>query len=151
MKKLVVFQLDEQQYGIDINRINSIERVMDITPVPKTQNYIKGIINLRGAVIPIIDLKERLDIGITEIEGQTRIMIVNLTTDFFIGLLVDAATDVIDVDASSIEKSPDIMDHSKQSVIKAIVKLEDNLLLLLDLQRILGDEDVEKLKEIVNE
>lgn len=148
---MVVFQLDEQQYGIDINRINSIERVMDITPVPKTQNYIKGIINLRGAVIPIIDLKERLDIGITEIEGQTRIMIVNLTTDFFIGLLVDAATDVIDVDASSIEKSPDIMDHSKQSVIKAIVKLEDNLLLLLDLQRILGDEDVEKLKEIVNE
>lgn len=148
---MVVFQLDEQQYGIDINRINSIERVMDITPVPKTQNYIKGIINLRGAVIPIIDLKERLDIGITEIEGQTRIMIVNLTTDFFIGLLVDAATDVIDVDASSIEKSPDIMDHSKQSVIKAIVKLEDNLLLLLDLQRIFGDEDVEKLKEIVNE
>ncbi|HLS36070.1 MAG TPA: chemotaxis protein CheW, partial [Bacillota bacterium] len=118
MKKLVVFQLGHEQYALDVNQIQSIERVMEITPVPQVENdYIKGIINLRGEVIPIIDLKENLNMGATEINNETRIIVTHFH-EMSLGLLVDSASDVIDVDKTTIEASEQIIQDSKHHVIQ---------------------------------
>src|SRR5690625_4057262 len=90
MQKIVVFQLEKQQYGVNNKQVNSIERILDITKIPKAPNIIKGVIHLRGGIIPIIDLKERLKFGATEFKAQTRLIIVGIK-NLQVGLLVDSA------------------------------------------------------------
>lgn len=148
MKKLVVFQLGHEQYALDVNQIQSIERVMEITPVPQVENdYIKGIINLRGEVIPIIDLKENLNMGATEINKETRIIVTHFH-EMSLGLLVDSASDVIDVDKTTIEASEQIIQDSKHHVIQGIVKQNEDLIILLDVRGVVGNRNISKLKDI---
>src|SRR5690625_3962846 len=107
MMKAIVFKLNEQKYGINVNGVRSIERLQEITQLPQTSSFVKGVINLREDVIPVIDLKEWLSLGKATPTSETRILIIHIGTRQ-VGVIVDAATDVIDVDLSVVDSPPEI-------------------------------------------
>lgn len=148
ISKVIVFQLKDQQYGVDIQQIRSIEKLQNITTVPNTSDFIKGVINLRGEVIAIIDLRERLNINQTDITDNTRILIVSVD-QVQIGLIVDSATDVLDIDPSSIDPSPEIVGDIDVTFVKGVAKLEERLLILLDLARVLNFSEIDEVKEVI--
>lgn len=148
ISKVIVFQLKNQQYGVDIQQIRSIERLQNITTIPNTSDFIKGVINLRGEVIAIIDLRERLNIDQVDITDNTRVLIVSVD-QVQIGLIVDAATDVLDIDPTSIDPSPEIVGDIDVTFVKGVAKLEDKLLILLDLARVLNFNELEEVKEVI--
>jgi len=150
ISKVIVFQLKNQQFGVDIQQIRSIEKLQEITEIPNTSEFIKGVINLRSEVIAIIDLRERLHINKTDITDDTRILIVSIN-DVQIGLIVDSATDVLDIDPASIDPSPEIVGDIDVTFVKGVAKLEDRLLILLDLARVLNLHEIQEVKEIVAE
>src|SRR5699024_6544791 len=95
-RKVIVFQLKDEEYAVSVTQVGGIERMVPITRVPQTANFVKGVINMRGVVTPIIDLRRRFGIEESEASDATRIIIVYMD-DMEVGLIVDAANDVIDV------------------------------------------------------
>ena len=148
--KVVVFLMGSQPYGIPIENVLGIEKLHTITEVPKTSDFIKGVINLRGEITPVLDLKERLQLGETAHTEQTRILIVTIS-DMQVGLIVDAATDVMDIDSAIVEDAPEVINGVKDSFLKGVVKLADRLLILLDLEHILNFDEVNEVNEIIQE
>ncbi|MGV2786897.1 chemotaxis protein CheW, partial [Clostridium perfringens] len=94
--KVIVFRLGEEEYGIEVDKVQTIERMMPITRVPKTYAFVKGVINLRGVVIPVINLRGRFGLDEVEATDQTRVIIVAVN-DMQVGFIVDSASDVIDL------------------------------------------------------
>lgn len=146
--KVIVFRLEDQEYGTDIQKIRSIERLEEVTRIPNVPEFIKGVINLRGEVIPIIDLKERLKLGQAVPTTDTRVLIVEID-DIQLGVIVDAATDVIDIDSSMVDPATSIMNGIHGAYLKGIAKLNNRLLILLNLERVLSNEEINDVKETV--
>jgi len=144
--KAVVFQLKDEEYGVDVQQVLSIERMQPITRVPKTPPFVKGVINLRGIVTPIIDLRERFSIETSDYSDSTRIVIVSYD-GMDVGLIVDSANDVIDIPEDAIEPPPEVVGQVDVDYLHGVAKLEDRLLILLNLNKVLT---VEELKEIEN-
>ncbi|BCB03377.1 chemotaxis protein CheW [Bacillus sp. KH172YL63] len=134
--KLIVFQLVDKEYAIPVNQVRSIEKLQHITRVPRTASYVKGVINLRGVVTPIIDLRRRFDLPGSEPTDSTRVIIAGLE-DKEVGLIVDAANDVLDVPKDAIEPSPDVVGVVEAEYIGGVVKQDRRLLILLHLDKIL--------------
>ncbi|WP_064093693.1 chemotaxis protein CheW [Rossellomorea aquimaris] len=134
--KLIIFQLVDKEYAIPVNQVRSIEKLEHITRVPKTPSYVKGVINLRGVVTPIIDLRNRFDLAPVEPSESTRVIIVGLE-DKEVGLIVDAANDVLDVKKDQIEPSPEVVGIEEAEYIGGVVKQNRRLLILLHLDRVL--------------
>lgn len=148
ISKVIVFDLKTQQYGVDIQQVRSIEKLQDITTVPNTSSFIEGVINLRGEVIAIIDLRERLHIHKTDITEETRILIVNMN-QVQVGLIVDSATEVLDIDPTSIDPAPQVVGDVDVTFVKGVAKLEERLLILLDLERVLNFDELTEVQEVV--
>jgi purine-binding chemotaxis protein CheW len=146
-KKVIVFQLKDEEFAVSVQQIGSIERIQTITRVPNTAAFVKGVINLRGIVTPIIDLRTRLGIEATEYNESTRIIIVYLD-DMEVGLIVDAANDVIDISTDLIEPAPEVIGAVNADYIEGVAKLENRLLILLDLKRVLTNEEISELKNV---
>jgi purine-binding chemotaxis protein CheW len=142
--QMVGFKLDKEFYGIDIIQVQEIIRMHEITMVPRTPPFVKGVVNLRGKVVPIISLRERF--GIKEIEPtkETRIIIVRIDVGV-IGFIVDAVSEVIRISERLIEPPPATATNIETEYIKGIGKLEDNLLIVLDLNKVLTKEKREFL------
>lgn len=134
--KVIVFQLKDEEYAIPVQQVRSIEKVQHITRVPRTPTFVKGVINLRGVVTPIIDLRERFGIDALPFNEQTRIIIVALD-DMEVGLIVDAANDVIDLPIKSIEPPPEVIEGVEADYIKGVAKVGKRLLILLHLEKVL--------------
>lgn len=134
--KLIVFQLVDKEYAIPVDQVRSIEKLEHITRVPRTPSYVKGVINLRGVVTPIIDLRSRFDLSSSEPTESTRVIIVGLD-DKEVGLIVDAANDVLDVEREMIEPSPEVVGVVEAEYIGGVVKQNKRLLILLHLDKIL--------------
>ncbi|MEH6942155.1 chemotaxis protein CheW [Bacillus sp. JJ722] len=139
--KVIVFQLKKKEYAIPVNQVRSIEKVLHITRVPNAVHYVKGVINLRGVVTPIIDLRARFDLEEEEYTESTRIIIVSLE-DLEVGLVVDAANDVIDIPNDNIEPQPEVVGTDEAEFITGVAKLEKRLLILIDLEKILVADKV---------
>ncbi|MCK9216530.1 MAG: chemotaxis protein CheW [Firmicutes bacterium] len=137
MKQFVVFKLDDEEYGIDILQVKTIEKMSEITRVPKTSSYVKGVINLRGEIVPIIDLKEKFNLGESALTENTRIIIV-YADETIVGLIVDSATEVIDIDSELIEEPPESIGNIESGNVYGIGKLEERIVILLDVQKILN-------------
>lgn len=137
--KLIVFQLKDKEYAIPVNQVRSIEKVEHITRVPSTEKFVKGVINLRGVITPIIDLRTRFELEEESISDSTRIIIVGFN-DLEVGFIVDLANDVIDIPASSIEPTPEIVGVEEAEYINGVAKVGKRLLILIDLERILMTE-----------
>lgn len=138
--KIIIFQLKDKEYAIPVNQVRSIEKLQHITRVPRTTDYIKGVINLRGVVTPIIDLRKRFGIDNLENTESTRMIIVALD-QMEVGLIVDAANDVIDIKTDAIEPPPEVVGITEAEYINGVVKLEKRLLILLDLEKVLNIEE----------
>lgn len=145
--KVIVFQLRDEEYGVPVHQVKSIERMEHITRVPSTPEFVKGVINLRGVVTPIIDLRKRFGIAEETYKESTRIIIVNVA-EMEVGLIVDAANDVIDIDADSIEPPPEVVGGIEADYLKGVAKLESRLLVLLNLDKVLKADEVKALSMI---
>ncbi|HLR74715.1 MAG TPA: chemotaxis protein CheW [Virgibacillus sp.] len=146
-KKVIVFQLKDEEYAVSVDQVGGIERMQTITRVPQTADFVKGVINLRGVVTPVIDLRVRFGIEETEFTDATRIIIVYFD-DMEVGLIVDAANDVIDIPQQSIEPSPEVVGSVDVDYIEGVAKLDDRLLILLHLQKVLSNDEISELKTV---
>ncbi|MUK89040.1 chemotaxis protein CheW [Ornithinibacillus sp. L9] len=146
--KVIVFTLKGQRFGVDVQQVISIEKIQEITKVPRTSEFIKGVINLRGETIPIVDLKERLEIEQTESSPNNRFLIVQVE-DVQVGLIVDSATDVLDINTDAIQPAPKMIGGVQEVFLQGVAKLESELLIMLDLGRVLDLEQTNEIKEII--
>ena len=137
--QLVTFNLDEEEFGIDILKVQEIIRTVEITVVPKMPSYMEGVINLRGKVIPVVNLRTRFNKSQAEQSNNTRIVVVNLN-NITVGLLVDSVSEVLRLSEDVVEPPPPIMEGGMDTeYIKSVGRLEDRLLILLDLEKVFGD------------
>ena len=146
-EKVIVFQLNEEEYGVPVQQVGSIERMQHITRVPQTSEFVKGVINLRGVATPIIDLRTRFNLEEVNYNESTRIIIVYIE-DMEVGLIVDEANDVIDIPSEAIEPAPEVVGTIEVEYIRGVAKLEKRLLILLDLPKILSFEEFKELKTV---
>lgn len=145
--KVIVFALAGEQYGIEVDKVRTIERMMPITRVPKTPAFIKGVINLRGVVIPVIDLRGRFGLQETEATDNSRIIIVQVN-DIEVGFIVDAANDVIDIDSDRIDSPPEVVGGIKAKYLRGVARLDDNrLLIMLNLVEVLNKDEIIQLEQ----
>lgn len=149
-EKYIVFQLNDQEYGTSIDRVVSIERLQKVVSLPKVSDFIEGITKMRGNVIPVIDLKKRMDLPQSEVTDQSR-MLVSIVDDLSVGFLVDTASDVIDIDDSMIEPAPTSIKGIDVNFLSGVAKLDDRLLLLVDLSYVLNYEEMSEVKQVVEE
>lgn len=134
--KVIVFQLADKEYAIPVSHVQGIEKLMHITRVPKTPYFVKGVINLRGVVTPIIDLRERFALPVSVNDETTRIIIVMLD-NMDVGFVVDSANDVLDIPVEAIENQPEVVGSLEEEFISGVAKLDNRLLILLHLEKIL--------------
>ena len=146
--KLIVFQLMNKEYAIPVNQVRSIEKIEHITRVPRTEKFIKGVINLRGVITPIIDLRSRFGLEEVDYSDSTRVIIAGLN-DLEVGFIVDLANDVIDIPVDSIEPPPEVVGVAEADYINGVAKIGNRLLILIDLEHILNTE--ERLRLLGNE
>ncbi|MEK4406905.1 chemotaxis protein CheW [Sporosarcina sp. resist] len=143
--KVIVFQLLDMEYAIGVDIVQSIEKVLSITRVPKTPAYVKGVINLRGIVTPIVDLRERFGLTSKEMDDSTRIIIVTLD-EYDVGLIVDAANDVLDIPVNAIEPQPEVVGSIESDFISGVAKVDKHLLVMLNLDKVL-----EPVKRVISD
>ncbi|MET3697963.1 purine-binding chemotaxis protein CheW [Bacillus oleivorans] len=136
-QKLIVFQLKEKEYVIPVEQVTSIEKVLPITRVPLADNFIKGVINLRGVVIPAVDLKVRLGMKEEAYTERTRVIIVS-TDEYEVGLIVDVANDVIDIDSEMIESPKTFATDSEAEFIEGVLQYNKRIMILLNVGKVLG-------------
>lgn len=141
-KKYVVFKLEDEFYGIDIKNVQGIEKVQDFTIVPNAKYYIKGVINLRGEVVPIIDLRKRFGIEEKEIDTNSRIIVV-FFSEIQVGILVDSSSEVIEFDLDDIDSSPSLLETEHEDFVKGIGKEQGRIVILLSTEKILDIVDEE--------
>ena len=137
----IVVDLGEEQYGIDIRHIDNIVRMQRINRVPKVQREIKGVINLRGEVIPVVSIRIKMNLAEDEITKNTRIIIVKLDNGDCIGVIVDNVKEVVTLDTSQIEKVSYNSKENKVSYISGIGKSNNQLISLLDMNLVFAEKD----------
>lgn len=134
--KYVVFKLNNEYYGIPINKVISIEKMQESTRIPNGPNYVKGVINLRGEVITLIDLRLKLNMEPKEINNSSRIIIVS-EEDIVAGLIVDSSSEVMEISSEDIDNPPISSENEYLSYIEGIGKIKERLVILLDLIKVL--------------
>ncbi|MCK1983899.1 MULTISPECIES: chemotaxis protein CheW [Peribacillus] len=142
--KVIVFQIKNKEYAIPVDKVSGIEKILHITRVPKAVKFVKGVINLRGVITPIIDLRVRFGFEEVEYDETTRIIIVILD-DMEVGLIVDSANDVLDIPVESIEPQPVVVGHLASEYISGVAKIEKRLLVLINLETALSLEMTENM------
>ena len=140
-KQFVIFRLENEEYGIDILRVKEIKEMMNITRVPKAAHYVCGVINLRGEVIPVIDLRKKFNLPEGKVNDSTRIIIVSVD-DITAGLIVDTSSEVIEISSEAIEETPDGVGSVDQGYIYGIGKVGERLIILLDIVKIVTNSAV---------
>ncbi len=145
--QLVSFNVGTEEFGIDILKVQEINRMVDITRVPRAPQFVEGIINLRGKVIPIIDIRKRFNMELAEHDKNTRIVVVDIAGQIM-GMVVDSVSEVLRIPASTIEPTPEVVSSIDSDYIRGVAKLEDRLLIYLDLSKILSGEERETLAQL---
>ncbi|WP_191561709.1 chemotaxis protein CheW [Metabacillus idriensis] len=135
--KMIVFQLNHEEYGISVDKVRSIEKIQGFTRVPGTEPFVKGVINLRGIVTPIIDLSTRFEMEQQSYTDSTRIIIASLE-QFEVGLIVDAANDVIDISPDEIEPPPEVVGAVEGDYVEGVAKIDKRLIIILELNKVLS-------------
>jgi purine-binding chemotaxis protein CheW len=146
-EQLVIFELANEVYGVDISRVQEIIRMTNITRLPRAPEFVEGVINLRGKVIPVVDLKKRFGLAERERTKASRIVVVDVG-DHTIGMVVDAVSEVLRVPSSAVEPPSPVVTTIESDYIRGIAKLEGRLIILLDLDKVLSWEEKRKLREV---
>lgn len=142
--QLVVFSIGKELYGVGIESVHEIVKVPDITEVPDAPRFLVGVINLRGRIVPVVDLRKRLNLRETERTKSSRVLITE-NEGRLVGLLVDAVSEVLKVNPESVEAPPGMISAIGIEYITGVAKVEDRLIILLELTKVLS---VEYVKEV---
>lgn len=145
--QLVSFLLGGEEYAVDIGFVQEIIRMQEITRVPEAPEFVEGVINLRGRVIPVLDLRKRFRLPASDDRGKMRIVVV-ATSGRMVGLIVDAVREVLTLPASAIEPAPPVVSGIGKEYLRGIGKRKDRLLILLDLTRILSSAEENALSAV---
>ncbi len=145
--QLVTFKIGEEEFGVDILKVQEIIRMMPITKVPNAPDFVEGVINLRGKVIPVIDMRRRFGMSATTHDSQTRIKVMDLQGQI-VGFVVDAVCEVLRIKESTIEPPPPVVAGIGAEYMRGVGKLEDRLLILLDLDKLLSENELNSLAEV---
>lgn len=141
----VVFKLNKEEFGIDIMNVKEIIPYQKSTQIPNSPNFIEGVINYRGNVIPIINLNKRFKLNTEEITGDTRIIVINIE-EKEIGFVVDEASQTLRLEKEQIDPTPDIISDVDRRYITGVGKIDESrLLILLDLEKVLTDREIEEI------
>lgn len=138
--QLVTFRIGEEEFGVDILAVQEIIRLMQITMVPRAPEFIEGVINLRGKVIPVINMRRRFNKEQVTADSSTRIVVMELDQKI-VGFLVDGVSEVLRIPESTVEDPPPVVAGIGSEYIRGIGKLDNRLLILLDLHNLLGSID----------
>jgi purine-binding chemotaxis protein CheW len=136
---LATFYLDREEYGVDVKQVSEIRRITEITAVPRAPEFMRGVINLRGRILPVMDLRSKLGLGMVADTPNTRIIVVRVR-ERLLGLLVDGASQVLKVPVSRIEPPPEEVVERGGDYIRGVAKLDDRLIILMDIERLLAHE-----------
>ena len=145
--KYLLFNLADEVYGIDIANVTEIIEMQKITDVPDMPDFIKGVINLRGRVIPVMDLRLRFEMSVRDYDDRTCVIIVNID-EISMGFIVDTVAEVHDIREKDIEPPPSFRtDTGKNNYISGLGKMEDRVTILIDVHKLLHDRELEAIKE----
>ncbi|GLX77599.1 chemotaxis protein CheW [Thalassotalea insulae] len=142
----VTFQLDSETYGINVMQVQEVLRYTEIAPVPGAPTYVLGIINLRGNVVTVIDTRSRFGLESSEVTDNTRIVIIEAEKQV-IGILVDSVAEVVYLKASEIDVAPNVGNDESAKFIQGVSNRDGELLILVDLNKLLSDEEWDELKQ----
>lgn len=148
--KYLTFYVAGEEYGLEILKVREIIGLMDITTVPKTPDFVRGVINLRGKVIPVVELRSKFNIESTEDTNQTCIIVVDVTFDdstLQIGILVDSVSEVLDIPGDDIEDTPSFGTDLKTEFIRGMAKAKGSVKILLNIESVLTASDMRLLNE----
>ena len=145
--KYLTFALADEEYGLEILKVREIMGVMDITVVPRTPDYVKGVINLRGKVIPVVDLRLKFALESIEQTKETCIIVVEVN-ELQVGIIVDRVSEVLDIPSDNIEDSPSFGTNVDTEFILGIGKAKDKVIMLLDITKVIGGEDLSLLSNV---
>jgi len=140
-KQYITFTLGNEIYGLDVMKVDSIERMSPITRVPKTEDFVLGVINLRGEIIPVIDTRKKVGLPPKPYDEQTRIIVAK-NQDCSIGLIVDNVINVLDVNEDDVQWRAEIFEEKKKEFIAGILKRESGIILILDLDKLLSVQEI---------
>lgn len=146
--QLVTFKLGSEEFGVDILKVQEINKMMNITKIPNAPAFIEGVINLRGKIIPIVDLRKRLGFNDQEYDKSTRIIVVELD-GLVLGFIVDSVSEVLRIPENTIEPPPSMVAGIESEYIEGVGKLDDRLLILLELKKVFSSperKDIENLE-----
>jgi purine-binding chemotaxis protein CheW len=145
--QLVAFVLHKEEFAVDIHKVREVLKVAQITPLPQSLDFIEGVINLRGEVIPVVDLRKRFRLADAQKGENSRIIIVEID-DSLVGLIVDSVTEVLHLQASAVEPPPRRLAGTKTEFISGVGKLAERLIIILDLEKILSTEEQVELEHL---
>lgn len=145
--QLVTFRLGQEEFSLDILKVQEIIRHMELTRVPRTPDFVEGVINLRGRVIPVLDLRKRFGLPDAEDTSATRIIVVEVS-GVTVGLKVDGVSEVLRINADTVEPPPALVTNIESDYIKGVGKLDNRLLILLDVSKILSRSEKDALGKV---
>ena len=149
--KYLTFNLMDEYYGVNVDKILQIIAIPDITKIPKTPPCVKGVINLRGKIIPVMDLRLRFSLPEQNYDDRTSIIIIRMrldSTEIFIGVIVDKVIEVLDIHENVIEKTPAFGVELDTRYILAMAKVKNKVVTLLDISKILTNRDLEQIQNV---
>lgn len=145
--QLVSFKLGNEEFAVDILIVQEINKMIPITKVPNSPEFVEGIINLRGRVIPVVDLRNRFKLGKKQSDKDTRIIVTEINGKT-IGFIVDAVNEVLRIPRNITEAPPELSLSVESKFVKSIGKLDDRLIILIDLEQVFLQNEIEELSEI---
>lgn len=151
--KYLTFRLGAEEYGLEILKVREIIGLMDVTPVPRTPDFVRGVINLRGRIIPVILLRAKFDMELVEDSAETCIIVVDATVDGSacqIGVLVDSVCEVLDIAEDDIEATPSFGAGVNSSYLRGMAKREGRVTMLLETDRILSGAETAAAKSVAD-
>lgn len=143
----VTFRMADEVYGVNVMLVQEVLRYTEIVPVPGAPHHVLGIVNLRGNVVTVIDTRARLGLPTTEMTENTRILIIEINGNV-IGMVVDSVSEVLDIKSSDIESAPNVGNDESSKYIQGVVNREDFLLIVVDMNRLIGEENLSGLAEM---
>ena len=139
-RQIVVFKLMGHEFGMDITKVLEILNYEEVRPVPNVAHYVEGIINVRGTVYPIFNLRKRLNMKPIEDTSDTKFILLHLD-NVRIGFLVDGVSEILTVDEEQVEKAPQMIDKNKTNTIDYIIKQEGRMVIVLDVESLISEEE----------
>ncbi len=139
LMKFVTFFLDQEEYALPISQVQDINRVGEITRVPNSPPHVRGVVNLRGKIVPVIELKKRLNLGDTSVDKESRIVVVEYGPKVM-GLMVDRVAQVLNIASEQIDVAPEEIVKTGENYVKGVGKIDERIIILLDLEKVIKGE-----------